>query len=327
MDPFTALYCIEALSHVRRLPRIPKTTGTVVFATTLLHLIRDFFTTARRRRGLLSVYDYGLVPSWTLQKWGLTASMVVSPFLHTDLPHLITQMLPFLMSGATLENVLPRSTYVTLLSFAVLVPNAILVLLTNLTMHLPAITIQHKNTPPFHMNRKSTPFSRRLHWGFSPALCCIQTVLNVAILSPQRVQVYMYGWPMNPLYSHWVELVLHQYIMPQNGSFVGRLCGIVSGYVWLQMWRHQSWRRVLDGSGVQEMFLGIQRRRNGGWRTVLQSSSGSSGGGATTTGTGTTADANANAATIARRASPSPENVAELRRRRLMRFNNGRSRR
>ena len=328
-DPFTALYCIEAISHVRRLPRIPRTTGTVVFATTVLHFIRNCFTTGRRR-GLLSVYDYGLVPSWTLQKWGLTASMVVSPFLHTDLPHLITQMLPFLMSGATLENVLTRSTYVTLLSFAVVVPNAILVLLTNLTMHLPAITIQHKNTPPFHMNRKST-FSRRLHWGFSPALCCIQTVLNVAILSPQRVKVYLYGWPMNPMYSHWVELVLHQYLMPQNGSLVGRLCGILSGYVWLQMWQHQSWRRVLDGSGVQELFRGIQRRWYGGWRSVLrqsvQSSSGSSGGGATTTGTGTAGttanvNANANTATIAGRASPSPANVAELRRRRLMRFNN-----
>jgi hypothetical protein len=136
---------------------------------------------------------------------------------------------------------------------------------------------------------------------------------------------------MNPMYSHWVELVLHQYLMPQNGSLVGRLCGILAGYVWLQMWQHQSWRRVLDGSGVQEMFRGIQRRWYGGWRSVLrqsvQSSSGSSGGGATTTGTGTAGttanvNANANTATIAGIASPSPANVAELRRRRLMRFNN-----
>ena len=124
-DPFVLLYMAEAVSHVARMPRIPTATGVVVVSVTLLHIVRSWKKSSLGR-GLLSVYNYGLIPEYTWRNFGLTSSMFISPLLHTSASQLITNILPFLMSGSTLETVLSAPstyTYSSLLVFSFLIPN------------------------------------------------------------------------------------------------------------------------------------------------------------------------------------------------------------
>jgi membrane associated rhomboid family serine protease len=144
IDPFIFLYCLEGLSHACKMPRVPKITGSVVTFTAILHAARSYFGQGLSSHGLLSVFDYGLVPEWTWKNFGLTSSMVISPFLHNSIGELATHLVPFLTSGATLENVLNKSTYISILSFSVIIPNVLLVFLTKLSTYMPSISVESR---------------------------------------------------------------------------------------------------------------------------------------------------------------------------------------
>ena len=257
MDPFVFLYCLEAISHVARMPRIPQVTGSVVGITLVLHALRDFqsrissgsgsSTQQQRRSGaLLSIYDYGLVPEWTFRRCGLTASMLVSPFLHTSVAQLATHLLPFLMTGCTLENVTTsRKTYLLLLAYAIVIPNTCIVILTKMMGALPWTVLKRRSTRHYDF-QSMIPYARRIHCGLSPVLFCVQTILNLNVLSPNNISVNMYGVAMSARWSHWMELLLHQYLMPGGGSSIfSRLSGILAGYLYVEIWRNRRWRTVL----------------------------------------------------------------------------------
>ena len=131
-------------------------TGGVAVSLTLLHFLRSW-KSSTLGRGLLSIYEYGLIPEWTWRKFGLTSSMLLSPLLHTSVPQLITNLLPFIMSGSTLETTLASSTssnsnssttytYSSLLTFSVIVPNILIVLLTKMVALLPLTRTKTKTT-------------------------------------------------------------------------------------------------------------------------------------------------------------------------------------
>ena len=157
VDPFVLLYMAEVFSHVARMPRVPFMTGGVAVSVTLLHFLRSW-KSSTLGRGLLSIYEYGLIPEWTWRKFGLTSSMLLSPLLHTSVPQLITNLLPFIMSGSTLETILASSssnsnsnssttlTYSSLLTFSVIVPNILIVLLTKMVALLPLTRTKTKTT-------------------------------------------------------------------------------------------------------------------------------------------------------------------------------------
>lgn len=156
VDPFVLIYMAEVFSHVARMPRVPFMTGGVAVSLTLLHFLRSW-KSSTLGRGLLSIYEYGLIPEWTWRKFGLTSSMLLSPLLHTSVPQLITNLLPFIMSGSTLETTLASSTssnsnssttytYSSLLTFSVIVPNILIVLLTKMVALLPLTRTKTKTT-------------------------------------------------------------------------------------------------------------------------------------------------------------------------------------
>ena len=156
VDPFVLIYMAEVFSHVARMPRVPFMTGGVAVSLTLLHFLRSW-KSSTLGRGLLSIYEYGLIPEWTWRKFGLTSSMLLSPLLHTSVPQLITNLLPFIMSGSTLETILASSTssnsnssttytYSSLLTFSVIVPNILIVLLTKMVALLPLTRTKTKTT-------------------------------------------------------------------------------------------------------------------------------------------------------------------------------------
>ena len=308
MDPFTILYSLEAISHVLKMPRIPHVTGTVVTATSLLHLLRS------QSRGFLSLYDYGLVPHWTWQQLGFTASMLVSPLLHASLGELLTHLLPFLMSGASLENILDASTYSRLLAFSVLVPNVMLVLLTKLS-----VTVLGTR---WRAGKPAVPPTLRLHCGFSPVLFCMTTVLNLAILAPQDSRVTMFGMAMHPKWSHFVELLLHQYLMPAGGgsSFYGRLGGIASGYLYVHLWQHVYWRRVLNGS-IGWNQLSLRAAFRSGWQRIRGGVRWGGGGGGGVRSGASRVESSSSSGRSSTTAVASSPSIEELRRRRLSYMN------
>ena len=330
-DPFILLYCIEAVTHVARMPNVPKITSTVVIATSLLHFIQRRTNLAN---SILSIYDYGLLPEFTFKRRFITSSMLISPFLHTSITQLLTHMLPFLISACTLENVLnSKITFLTLLSYSVVVPNTLLVVLTKCSSVLPW-TIQSRSR---FRPRGSRSNYQKLHYGFSSVLFCVHTILNLAVYAPSGSNVYMYGFSIPAKWSHWIELILHQYLMPSNGSSVfSRLAGILSGYFYLYLWNHANpfWKSLLNGSGARRIktllyiwYRYVKTRSIVVWHRISGRGGNRIGSGGGRSGNNihqhqhTTTD---QVHEIEPLDISSPNNVQELRRRRLLRFTSDR---
>ena len=117
---------------------------------------------------------------------------------------------------------------------------------------------------------------RKIHCGLSTVLFSVQTILNILILVPRNATVYMYGFRTSAKWAHWIELLLHQYLMPGEGSsFFGRLSGILSGYLYVHLWNDVRWREILDGQWIERVVVSMRRR----WRMVRDGVRGGGGGG------------------------------------------------
>eukprot|EP00933_Yihiella_yeosuensis_P065439 TRINITY_DN69247_c0_g1_i1.p1 TRINITY_DN69247_c0_g1~~TRINITY_DN69247_c0_g1_i1.p1 ORF type:complete len:204 (-),score=23.60 TRINITY_DN69247_c0_g1_i1:43-654(-) len=91
--------------------------------------------------------------------------------------------------------------------------------------------------------------------GFSAVLFGLKVVMNHSEVGHEAVQYWGLPFSVEAKYAAWVELILISLLTP-NVSFVGHLCGILAGVIWLQldpfvrsvMWRYNSRQRWQDNS-------------------------------------------------------------------------------
>ena len=163
---------------------------------------------------------------------------------------------------------------------------------------------------------------RKIHCGLSTVLFSFQIILNLLILAPRNATVYMYGFRTSAKWAHWIELLLHQYLMPGEGSsFFGRLSGILSGYLYVYLWNDVRWREILDGQWIERVVASMRRR----WRMVRDGVRGGGGGGLLSWPSrwwsrGSQVRWSGGGGGDASNSSGESPNVEELRRRRLLRF-------
>merc|ERR1711988_44142 len=68
--------------------------------------------------------------------------------------------------------------------------------------------------------------------GFSAVLFALKVVLNHSETGNRAVSYWGIPFPVHAKYAAWAELVLIS-LVSQNASFVGHLCGILAGLIWL----------------------------------------------------------------------------------------------
>ena len=68
--------------------------------------------------------------------------------------------------------------------------------------------------------------------GFSTVLFGLKIIMNHSTVGDRAVGYWGMSFPVQAKYAAWAELVLISLISP-NASFMGHLCGILAGLIWL----------------------------------------------------------------------------------------------
>ncbi|CAI5973587.1 unnamed protein product [Closterium sp. NIES-64] len=139
--------------------------------------------------------------------------LLLSVLFHADDAHLIFNMVSLLWKGVHLERRLGSPRFAALVAAFALLSQSLHVAAARLLSDVLAL---------------HTPFYRECSVGFSGVLFALKTVMNAD--SPAYSSVY--GFVLPTKYAAWAELLLIQLLVPE-ASFLGHLCGILSGLIYL----------------------------------------------------------------------------------------------
>ncbi|CAI5490839.1 unnamed protein product [Closterium sp. Naga37s-1] len=139
--------------------------------------------------------------------------LLLSVLFHADDAHLIFNMVSLLWKGVHLERRLGSPRFAALVAAFALLSQSLHVAAARLLSDVLAV---------------HTPFYRECSVGFSGVLFALKTVMNAD--SPAYSSVY--GFVLPTKYAAWAELLLIQLLVPE-ASFLGHLCGILSGLIYL----------------------------------------------------------------------------------------------
>lgn len=159
-----------------------------------------------------SVERVCLIPAAVLQS-GDVVRLLGSAFIHADAYHLYYNMVSFIWKGVHLEQAYGSHNYGVMIASLLLLSHTLIVGVSY--MLASTIGMSHLLTT--------------CAVGFSAVIFALKTVLNYRA---QGGTSYVMGIPIPVKYAAWAELVLIQLITPQ-ASFVGHLCGILAGIMWI----------------------------------------------------------------------------------------------
>lgn len=181
----------------------------------------------------VSTWSSGLVyqptPSTWLPQWlarhkaGFPWNRLIFPaFIHGDDMHLYYNMISYIYKGILLEPEMGFAKYAMLQVFAVLVPHF-------LVIGISFILDTYTTLPNSYSNCTV---------GFSAAIFAMKYLVNQkgihgdagAMTTSTNTTIRGIHFPTR--HVAWLELVLI-YILVPNSSFVGHMCGILSGMIWV----------------------------------------------------------------------------------------------
>ncbi|DBA04085.1 TPA: hypothetical protein N0F65_009432 [Lagenidium giganteum] len=170
-----------------------------------------------------------LCPNLIVQRWDWMR-LIASGFLHVDDMHLYHNMVSFLWKGYHLEWKIGSVRFAFLVAYLLLLSHAFVVIISLLM----ATIFQMPDA--YH----------QCALGFSAVLFALKVVLNHG--SPTFTSVH--GFQVPTKYAAWLELVVIHILVPRS-SFLGHMCGILAGYVFVLWPRPQqltafltSWTRL-----------------------------------------------------------------------------------
>jgi rhomboid domain-containing protein 1 len=224
LSPLLIMLGIQIFQHLEKLEHKPPVTIGLLACNILPHLYH------------MNLFDFSLsdiqqncinpnaILTSLLKRHQLQLNRIILPaFMHADDTHLYYNMLSLLWKGINLERRLGSVKFLQLVVFSLLCSHILMVALSYALHELgfdPGIS--GFNTCAI---------------GFSAVLFSLKYVWNQ--LSPEMTNVMgMMNVPSR--YAAWIELVLISIISPR-ASFLGHLCGILAGMVYLQVVQ-----RILD---------------------------------------------------------------------------------
>ncbi|BBM99856.1 rhomboid-related protein 4 [Marchantia polymorpha subsp. ruderalis] len=201
------MLALHAASQFMQLPRKPPVTATLILANTIVHL----------RPGVLdlvlpTVQEVCLNPYRVLKDWD-ARRLLLSAFYHVDDAHLVYNMISLLWKGVQLEGSMGSKKFAGMVG-----------VLLGLSHGL--VVVSAKFLYSFADN--PGPMYSECAVGFSAVLFALKMVLNWN--SPDYTNVY--GVLIPSRYAAWAELFFIQMFVPGT-SFLGHLCGVVAGLIYI----------------------------------------------------------------------------------------------
>lgn len=211
-DMYLIMLVMQLLGQIQRLERKPPITlFFMAFMAALFFFDRELWP------GGLSG-PFALCPHAIL--WdGQWMRLIVSAFIHADQWHLYHNMSSLLWKGMQLEFKLGPEKYLKLLLFSLVGSHGLYLIIS-------------------WALAEYTPYTGSYYGcavGFSAILFSMKMVLNYN--APSMTSIY--GIRLPTKYAAWLELVICHYLIPQS-SFLGHMCGVVTGYMYLK------WQPISD---------------------------------------------------------------------------------
>jgi len=143
--------------------------------------------------------------------------LLLSSFLHYNAEHLLVDMVSLLLQGSNFEEIMRPRTYLKLMSYAAVVPNAVLVLATKMWATLTR-------------DPAARSAFQKMYIDFSGALFCLATVWRCQVLAPLGQKLDIFGIAV-PVQYGWVELVIQKLLNPSI-SVLRQFSGLIAGMGW-----------------------------------------------------------------------------------------------
>ncbi|KAF4033324.1 Rhomboid family [Phytophthora infestans] len=165
---------------------------------------------------------YSLCPDRVLSHWDLTR-IVASGLIHVDDWHLYHNMVSFLWKGCNLEYKMGSVRFLLTVVYLLVLCHVLVVVVALGPLHQCSV-------------------------GFSGVLFALKVLLNHN--SPAFSSVY--GFQVPTKYAAWLELVVIHFLVPRS-SFIGHMCGILAGYLFVYSSVMQS--VMTSGAGAFSRWL------------------------------------------------------------------------
>ncbi|CAM9230190.1 unnamed protein product [Hapterophycus canaliculatus] len=226
-QPYALILAMQLLHQISQLQHKPPLTLAMMAGMSALHLKPDLFQDLFGSSGMWSwlTGDYNhvrsvcLLPASIIGTFERTGELeirrlLLSPFVHLDDMHLYYNMASFLLKGVSLELTMGTQAFAGLLAFTLLASQTL--------MMLAAWVLLEGFDTPSAMNTCTV--------GFSGVLFALKYALSRR--SPGVTMVM--GFRVHTRYAAWLELVLISVLVP-NASFLGHLCGILAGILYVEV--------------------------------------------------------------------------------------------
>ncbi|CAM9282021.1 unnamed protein product [Scytosiphon promiscuus] len=228
-QPYALILAMRLLHQISQLQHKPPLTLALMAAMTAIHLKPDLFEDLLGSAGMFQwswlsggsghVRSVCFLPASIFDTFQRTGGLelrrlLLSPFVHGDDMHLYYNMASFLLKGVSLELTMGTQAFAGLLAFTLLASQTL--------MMLAAWVLLEGFGKPSAMNACTV--------GFSGVLFALKYVLSRR--SPGATTVM--GFRVHTRYAAWLELVLISVLVP-NASFLGHLCGILAGILYVEV--------------------------------------------------------------------------------------------
>lgn len=216
----------------RRLPYVTLLTVAVCFA--LYHFPQELSSLCGLPLSLDDLHATALQPYAVMQRREYYR-LWLSALVHANDAHLYYNLLSLLYKGVALERSSTSSAHFAVQCFTL-------------------VTLAHGLVVTFaygldHYFQYSAEFYQH-SVGISALLFAMKVLLNAKEIAEHgndpHLMTNIQGWLVPLKYAHWIELIVIQLLTP-NVSFMGHLCGIFAGYLYLQAIPVGQW--LIGGAG------------------------------------------------------------------------------
>ena len=212
-SPFAILMLLQIYEQFERSPVKPPVTMALLLANILPHFVDvDFLGYSLSNIGQNCIHPQKIITALRDGDGILLNRLVLSALIHVDDMHLYYNMMSLTWKGINLEIAMGSAAFLRLVIFSVLVAHSFFVLLSYV----------------LYKNSDFTSSYRGCAVGFSGVLFSLKYVLNHRSSDSSNVM----GINIPTKYAAWAELILISIIHP-NVSFIGHLCGILAGIIYV----------------------------------------------------------------------------------------------
>mmetsp|Transcript_48936 Transcript_48936/g.85151 ORF Transcript_48936/g.85151 Transcript_48936/m.85151 type:complete len:341 (+) Transcript_48936:50-1072(+) len=195
---------VQAVNLVKGLDRFPAVTALCVALSVLAQCLKD---------RAFTIYDYALQPASAWQSRLLSWQLVASNFMHVSLEHLVDDMSALLSYGTNFESYMEPIEYAKLIAYALVAPNAALVVGTKLWATKSS-------------NPEALAAHESMYVDFAGTLFCLLTIFRYKFM-PKGAVHSIHGVPV-PIQYAWADVFVSKLANPDM-PIVREVSGLIAG--------------------------------------------------------------------------------------------------